>query len=62
MMNSSERMRLLADLREYVSQSQELVSGLRELEECGQAVNLDLHGFAETGGRLVQRLDTAMEA
>jgi response regulator RpfG family c-di-GMP phosphodiesterase len=57
-----QRMQLLADLREYVSHSQELVSGLRELTESDQAMNLDWEGFAETGSRLAQRLDTAMEA
>ncbi len=57
-----ERMRLLAELREYVSRGQELVNGLRELESTTGAVDFDLEGFASTGNRLVQRLNKAMES
>jgi DNA-binding NtrC family response regulator len=58
----AERKRLLADLRNHVSQGQKLVNDLRKMEQTGQAVNVDLNEFAETGRRLAQQLDKAAKA
>jgi len=58
----AEQQRLLADMRDYVTQGQELVSRLRGLEASGQVVDLDLQRFAESGSQLVRRLDKAMES